>query len=98
MITCNQRIRERSTHFHELQKQKTKLELYEALLLQDQTLLENVFDELHSCQVKQKEWNKGLVKEIERMETYLKEVHEWHQQASEQHTTLVSKRESVKEG
>jgi hypothetical protein len=76
----------------------TDFEFYEALLLQDQTQLENVFDELHSCHVKQKELNKGIVKEIEEIEMYLTEVREWHQQASELHSTLVSKRETMKEG
>lgn len=98
MIIYDQRIRERSTHFLELQKQKTDFEFYEALLLQDQTQLENVFDELHTCHVKQKELNKDIVKEIEEIETYLTEVHEWHQQASELCSTLVSKREATKKG
>lgn len=98
MVIYNKKIRERSSRFHELQKQKSNVEFYEVLLLQDQTQLENVFDELHSCHVKQKELNKGLVKQIEEIETYLTKVHEWHRQASEQHSTLVSKRDALKEG
>ena len=98
MITYNQRIRERSTNFHKLRKQKTNFEFYEALLLQDQTQLENIFDELHSCHVKQKELNKGLVIETEEIESHLADVHEWHQRASEQHNTLLSKKEAIEEG
>ena len=98
VIICDQRIRERSTHFLKLQKQKTDFEFYEALLLQDQTQLENVFDELHTCHVKQKELNKSIVKETEETATYLTEVREWHQQASELYSTFVSKREATKKG
>ena len=98
MIIYDQKIRERSSHFLELQKHKNNVKVYEALLLQDQTRLENVFDELHSCHVKQKELNKGLVEQIEEIETYLTKVHEWHRQVSEQHNTLVSKRDGSKEG
>ena len=98
MIIYDRRIRERSGKFHELKTQKDNFEYYEALLVQDQAQLENVFDELHGCHVKQKEVNKRLVKQIEEIETYLTEVHEWHQQASEQYNALVSKIEATRVG
>ena len=93
----SQSIRERLSSYQELQEWKNGFELYQALLAKDQAQLENAFDELHSCYVKQKETNKRLVKQVEEIETYLTEVREWHRQASEKHNALIAAKEAVNE-
>lgn len=67
------------------------------MLTEDQTQLENAFDVLHGHYVKQKETNKKLVNQVKEAESYLTELREWHQQASEKYSRLVKEIEVMKD-
>lgn len=93
----NDEIKQLLSNYQELREGKRSVECYHSVLTNDQIQLENSFDELHGHYVKQKDNNKLLMKWIKEVETYLKQLHEWHKQASEELESLMNAKKAIKD-